>query len=110
MINVRIDAPRYVQGMYKFKTLEQFYDLLVLIKSVGNRNLSSYIFVLAKDGTLNLSKYGFSIDARLDCSDYALANKLARDVGLIDTRKSFKPSKEKILAFAKAFDSAKSQL
>jgi len=107
LITVKIEAPRYVRRTYEFHSLEKLCDLLVLIRSVGEDNLSSFIFALAKDGRLNISKYGFSIDAALDCPDYALANKLAEDVGLIAGWEKFRPNKEKILAFAKAFDSAK---
>lgn len=109
LITVKIRNPKYVRRNYEFDSLEKLYNMLALIRSVGKHNLSSYIFVLAKDGRLNLSKYGFSIDAKLDCPDYTLANKLAKDVGLIVGWERFKPDKEKTLAFAKAFDSAKSR-
>jgi len=108
LITVKIQAPRYVRGDYKFNSLEKLCDLLALIGSIGEENLSSYIFGLAKDGRLNISKYGLSLDAKLDCPDYALANMLAKNVGLIVEWERFKPDKEKIRAFASAFDSAKS--
>lgn len=109
LITAKIQAPKYVRGDYKFNSLEKFFKFLVLIRSVGEENLSSYIFGLAKDGSLNISKYGLSLDVKLDCPDYALANMLAKDVGLIGKWERFKPDKKKIRAFAKAFDSAKSR-
>ena len=109
LITVKIQAPKYVRGNYKFNSLEKFCDLLALIRSVSEDSLSSYIFSLAKDGRLNISKYGLSLDVKLDCPDYASANMLAKNVGLIVEWERFKPDKEKIRAFAKAFDSAKSR-
>ena len=109
LITAKIEAPKYVRGNYKFNSLEKLCDLFLLIRSVGEYNLSAFIFVLAKDGRLNISKYGLSLDVKLDCPDYALANELAKDVGLIAGWEKFKPDKGKILAFAKAFDSAKSR-
>ena len=63
LITVKIRAPKYVRGTYEFDSLEKLYDLLILIRSVGKYDLSSFIFALAKDGRLNISKYGLSIDA-----------------------------------------------
>lgn len=104
LITVKMQAPKYVRGDNKFDSLEKLFDFLLLIKSVGKRNLGPYIFALAKDGRLNISKYGFSINAKMDCPDYALANTLARKN---DVR--FAADIEKIRVFCKAFDTAKSQ-
>ena len=109
LITAKIRAPKYVRGNYKFDNLAKLCDLFSLIRSIGEHNLSSYIFGLAKDGRLNISKYGLSLDVKLDCPDYALANELAKDVGLIAGWEKFKPDREKIQAFAKAFDCAKSR-
>jgi len=106
LISVKIRAPKYVRRDYSFNSLEEFHNLLTLIRSVSEHDLSSFIFCLAKDGDLNINKHGLSIEAELDCPDYALANKLAEDVGLIVAWGRFKPDKRKILVFAKAFDSA----
>jgi len=107
-IIAKIESPKYVRGIHRFDSLERFYDFLILIRSVGENNLGSFIFAIAKDGVLTLSKYGFSVDANLDCPDYALANKLAESTGLIDKWGRLKPQRVKIRAFVKAFDSAKS--
>lgn len=109
LICVKMRAPKYVRRNYSLSSLEEFHNLLTLIESVSEHNLSSFIFHLAKDGNLNISKYGLSLEAKLDCPDYALANKLAEDVGLIVAQGRFKPDKGKILVFARAFDSAKSE-
>jgi len=98
-----------VRGNYTFDSLKKLYDVLSQIRSVSELELSSYIFGLAKDGRINISKYGLSIDLKLDTPDYALAKALARKVGLIVGLERFRPDREKIRAFAKAFDSAKSR-
>jgi len=108
LIVVKMRSPKYMRDTYRFASLQELYDMFVLIRSVGESNIGSYLFALAKDGNLNVSKYGFSIDARLDCPDYTLANKLARDVGLIVGIGRFTREKAKVKAFVKAFDSAKS--
>jgi len=108
LITLKIQAPKYVRGNYKFNSLEKLFDVLSLIRSVSGDNISSFIFSIAKDGRLNISKYGLSLDVTLDCPDYTFANKLAKRVGLIVGLERFKPDNEKIRAFAKAFDSAKS--
>jgi len=103
---VKMEAPKYVRGSYTFDSLGKLYDFLALIKGLGESNIGPFIFTLAKDGVLNLSKYGFSINAKLDCADYVLANKLAKEIGLVNGFGRFKPAKAKILTFVKAFDSA----
>lgn len=105
-ITVKMRAPKYIRGNYDFDSLEKLYDFLLLIRSVGKSNLSPYIFAVAKDGRLNISKYGFSIDAKMDCPDYALANTLAKKLGLSISWEGFRT--DKIRDFCRAFDSAKS--
>lgn len=105
-IKVRVRAPRYAQGTHELGSLEEFYNLLASIRNTGKYHLGSLPFHLAKDGELNISKYGFSVEAKLDCPDYFLANKLAEKVGLIAVCGKLKPEKEKIRAFVRAFDSA----
>jgi len=107
-IVAKIEAPKYMRGIHRFDSLGRFCDFLVLIRSVGESNLGSFIFAIAKDGVLNLSKYGFSISANLDCPDYALASKLAENTGLIDKQGRFRPERAKVRAFVRAFDSARS--
>ena len=48
LITVKIQTPKYVRGIYKFASLEKLYDLLTLIRSFGEDNLSSFIFTFAK--------------------------------------------------------------
>lgn len=102
----KIHAPRYAQRTHELGSLEEFYNLLASIRSTGKYHLGSLPFHLGTDGKLNISKYGFSIEAKLDYPDYFLTNKLAEEAGLIAAWGKMKPEKEKIRAFVRAFDSA----
>jgi hypothetical protein len=109
LVRVNCRAPKYIRGQYTFDSLEKLYNFLSLIRSVSKDALSTYIFSVAKDGRLILSKYGLSLDITLDSPDYFLANKLAEGIGLIGSWQKFKPNTKKALDFAKAFDSSKAR-
>jgi len=106
VITVHCENPKYARGDFKFKGLSELYDWLTLIRSVSEDSISQFLFGIAKDGSLDISKYGLSVKIKSDFHDYFLANRIAEQVGLIGPMGKFMPSKDKAQRFAREFDIA----
>jgi len=105
-LNVKCRSPSYARGEYTFDSLQELLKWFQSVRSVSKRDRSNFIFAIAKDGELNLSKYGLSIDIKFDSSDYFLANRLAEETGLL-RRETIRLNSEILIEFVKKFDTAK---
>jgi len=99
-IKVNCIAPKYVRGDYEFHTFEELYNFLFRIKGLAKKYLSTWLYAVAKDGSISMHSARCVIEIKSDFHDYDLANKVAQKVG------RFKDPENRNLAliFAKTLD------
>jgi hypothetical protein len=104
-ITVECEKPKYVKGKYEFEKLEDVCKFLVKIKGFAKGTIGSWLLILAKDGYISRTHTARSeIEMKSDFHDYELAQKVARETGLVRAFDRRSPKLDIAFAFAKAFD------
>jgi len=104
-IEVECLSPRYVKGNYGYRKLEEVFNLLVRIKGFPKGYIGHWLLTLAKDGSIDgvyTARYG--IKMKSDFHNYTLAQKVAKESGLLQSFDKTSPKLEIALAFARSFD------
>ena len=104
-IKVECSSPRYVKGNYEYRNLEEVFNLLVKIKGFPRGNIGHWLLNLAKDGCIDgvyTARYGLKMKS--DFHNYTLAQKAAKESGLLQSFDKVSPKLEIALAFARSFD------
>jgi hypothetical protein len=104
-IKVECSSPKYVKGNYEYQRFEEVYNLLVRIKGFPKGYVGQWLLNLAKDGSIDgvyTARYGLKIKS--DFHDYTLAQKVAKESGLLKSFDKVSPRLDIALAFAKSFD------
>ena len=104
-ITVECASPKYVKGNYGFAKLKDVFNFLVRIKGFPRGYIGHWLLNIAKDGRIDgvyTARYGLKIES--DFHNYALAQKIAKETGLIQSFDKVSSKPEIAMAFAKAFD------
>lgn len=104
-ITVECESPKYAKGKFEFETLEDVYKFLVKIKGFTKVKVGTWLLILAKDGYISKTHTArWVIGMESNFHDYQLAQKVARETGLVRAFDKISPKLDLALAFAKAFD------
>ena len=104
-IKVECDKPKYAKGIYEYTKLEDVFLFLNRIKGFCRADIGSWLLCIAKDGSIEgvyTARIGLKMHS--DFCDYELAQKIAKNTGLIYSFDRVSPKLDTALAFAKAFD------
>ena len=104
-ISVKCKSPKYVKGNYDYAKLEDVFNFLLRIKGFPKGYVGHWLLNIAKDGRIDgvyTARYGLSIES--DFHNYALAQKIAKESGLLLSFDSVSSKLDTALAFAQSFD------
>ncbi len=104
-ITVKCTSPKYVKGNYDFSRLEDVFNFLVRIKGFPRGYIGSWLLNIAKDGCIHgvyTARYGLEI--RSDFHNYALAQRIAEETGLLQSFDKVSSKPDIAISFAKTFD------
>ena len=104
-IKVECDKPKYVKGIYEYTNLEQVFNFLNDIRGFSKPTIGAWLLNIAKDGSIHgvyTARIGIKIHS--DFHDYELAQKTAKNTGLLYSWDKVSSKLETALAFARAFD------
>jgi hypothetical protein len=104
-ITIECEKPKYVKDTYHYQGLEDVYKFLLSIRGFPKGLIGHWLLNIAKEGFITpvrTARYDIGIDS--DFHNYAFAEKMAKEVGLVYSFDIVSPKLEKALAFAQAFD------
>lgn len=104
-IIVDCEKPKYVKGTHECSSLEEVYNFLTNIKGFAKPTVGAWLLCIAKDGLISgVHTARLEIKIHSDFHDYQLAQKIAKETGLIYGLDKTDEKLETALAFAKTFD------
>jgi hypothetical protein len=104
-ITVECEKPRYAKGKYEFEKLQDVFEFLDKIRGFAKGTIGSWLLLLAKDGYISYAHTArWVIGMKSDFHDYQLAQKVARETGLVKAFDKRSSDVGVALRFAKAFD------